>query len=441
MDNQSGEHHSVGIGTGKDDQQDGISLKHLRTFRSLKHPVYRLYYMGMVGQMASMNMQIFTRTWLLKHLTNSTLIVGAMSFAHSIPVLLFSLFGGAIADRIQKRHIIVSGQVVSTIISLGVALALLFDFLSAGRSFTVLGITLPSWSILVIASVFQGTVMALMMPSIQSILPEIVGEEHLMNAISLNTMGMNILRIIAPAATGFLLEAFDYDAVYFVISFMYAMSAFFFSFLPPTRKVELRDGESAIASIMAGVDYLRKQKTVLLIALLSLIAVLLSMPYQMYIPFFCVDILHIDEGGGGVLMGVSGVGAIISSLILASLPNKKRGFMMLISGIILGLSLAGFSFSGSLALSLGFIAFVGTGQSGSMTLGTTLIQYYVEKEFRGRVMSILMMQFGIVSLGAFIAGVAAEVIGIQWAIGSMALLLIFLSILAFIFLPRMRRLD
>ena len=140
-------------------------------------------------------------------------------------------------------------------------------------------------------------------------------------------------------------------------------------------------------------------------------------------------------------MGVSGVGAIFSSIILASLPNKKRGLLMLLSGIVLGLSLTGFSFSRSLSLSLGLIAFVGIGQSSNMTLSATLIQYYADSEYRGRVMSILMMQFGLVSLGAFIAGMMAEIVGIQWSIGGLALILLFMSILAFTFLPRMRRLD
>jgi len=430
----------MGAGSGMGGRRGGFSLRNLQTFSSLKNPVYRLFYVGMLGQMVGMNIQMFARTWLIARLTESPLVVGAMSFAHAIPMLFLSLFGGAIADRVHKKYVMLIGQIVSAIFSLGVGLALALGYLSPERTFTILGMVLPSWSILVLASMGQGIVMALMMPSLQTILPEIVGEEQLMNAISLSNMGMNTIRVFAPAITGFLINAFDYDAVYYVMTGMYFMSAVFFVFLPRTRKITVRN-ISALASIRAGFNYLRHQTTILLIVLLSLMVILFSMPYQMLLPFFCTDILNVDEGGGGLLMSVSGAGAIVGSLILASLPNKKRGLMMLASSVILGLALTGFSFSTIWFLSIGLIIFVGIGQSVNMTLGNTMIQYYVEPEYRGRVTSILMMQFGIMSLGTFIAGAMAESMGVQWALGGFAIILILISILSLAFLPRIRKLD
>jgi len=135
------------------------------------------------------------------------------------------------------------------------------------------------------------------------------------------------------------------------------------------------------------------------------------------------------------------VGAIAGSLVLASLPNKRRGIMLLFSGFILGVALVGFSFSNSWYLSLVLIVFVGLGQAGRMALGNTLIQYYVDDEYRGRVMSVYMMEFGMTSFASFAAGMMAEAIGAQWALGGFAIVLVFLSILALIFLSRVRRLD
>ncbi len=140
-------------------------------------------------------------------------------------------------------------------------------------------------------------------------------------------------------------------------------------------------------------------------------------------------------------MSVSGIGAITGSITLASMTNKKRGFMLLASSLILGLALIGFSFSSSWYLSLALIIFVGLGQTGRMALSNTLLQYYVEDEYRGRVMSILMMEFGLTSLGTFGAAILAEAIGVQWAVGGFAMVLVFLSILALAFVPRIRRLD
>ncbi|MEE8419161.1 MAG: MFS transporter, partial [Dehalococcoidales bacterium] len=121
--------------------------------------------------------------------------------------------------------------------------------------------------------------------------------------------------------------------------------------------------------------------------------------------------------------------------------NKKRGMMLLGSGVLMGSALAAFAFSSIWPLSLALVVFVGLGQSGQMTRGNTLVQYYVDDEYRGRVMSIFFMQFGLTSFGAFAAGLLSEAVGIQIAIGSFALTLTGLSILAIIFLPRIRNLD
>jgi len=158
-------------------------------------------------------------------------------------------------------------------------------------------------------------------------------------------------------------------------------------------------------------------------------------------PVICVEVLNVAEEQGGVLTSVAGIGAMFGSLVLASLPNKKRGLMLVISGLVLGLALVGFSASSSWYLSMALIVFVGLGQTGRMTLSNTLLQYYVEDKYRGRVMSIYLMQFGLNSFGTFIAGVLAEGVGVQWAIGGFAAVLVFLAILTLTFVPRLRRLD
>jgi MFS family permease len=407
-------------------------LLNRRTFSSFKNRVYLLYYGAMLGQMAAMNMQMVARSLLVYRLTGSAAILGGISLAHALPMLLLSLFGGVIADRVQKKYVMLIGQGCSAVIALGVALALTFGYLST----EVAG----SWWILVVASLFQGTIMGLMMPSRQAILPEIVGEEQLMNAVSLNTLGTNSLRLVAPALAGFLIDAFDFKAVYFTMTVMYLLAVAFILFLPLTSTMSVR-GRGALADIKEGFKYIRHQTTIVLILIFNLFAVVLSMPYMMLMPIFTDDILKVGATGMGVLMSVSGAGAMVGSVILASLPNKKRGLILLASCIVMSLALAGFSFSTSWALSLGIIVFVGLGQTGRMTLGNTLLQYYVEDEYRGRVMSIYMMEFGLVSFGAFAAGVLSESLGVQWVVGGFAIALAFLTVLTVLFVPRIRKLD
>jgi MFS family permease len=165
------------------------------------------------------------------------------------------------------------------------------------------------------------------------------------------------------------------------------------------------------------------------------------MPYQQLLPIFVDDILKVGATGMGLLLSVSGAGAIVGSLVLASLPNRKRGLILLASSLISGTALVFFSFSTVWTLSLVFIVFIGLGQTIRGTLSSALLQSYVEGPYMGRVMAILMMEWGIVSLVTFVAGLMAEVMPVQWVVSSLALLLISLTLLALIFVPRVRKID
>jgi MFS family permease len=409
-----------------------ISLRNLRTFGSFKNPVFRLYYAGMIGQMASMNMQMIAGGMLIKRLTSSPAIVGAMSIANAVPMLILSLFGGVIADRVEKKYVLLYGQLAFAMISLGIALALTSGYLSPERA--------GSWWILVVSSSFQGAVMGLAMPSRQAIINDIVSGEELMNAISLNFMGMNALQLFAPALAGFLIDAFDFEAVYYAMTGLFIMAVFFFILMPKTGIRSTSRG-SAIAAIQGGFRYVTQEQTIRLVLVLSFVAVVLSMPYGMLMPFFADDILKVGARGMGILMSASGAGAITASITLASLPNRKRGMMMLAGGVLLGIALTGFSFSTLWPLSLALIALVGIAGTVRMSLTNTLVQYYVDNNYRGRVMALFMMQFGLSSFGTFLCGLIAQSFGIQWGVGGFAILLILVSTVALFVFPRLRKLD
>ena len=261
----------------------GFSLGKLRTFSSFKNPVYRIYYGGMIGQMAAMNMQNLARSLLIYRITNSPGILGIMSFANAVPMLIFSLYGGVIADRVQKKYVLLIGQAISAVISLVVAIALHTGYMSTENS--------ESWWILIVTSVIQGATMGLMMPSRQAIISEIVNEEELMNAISLNTMGMNTLQIIAPAITGFLIDAIGFAAVYYAMTGTYLLAVVFFILLPKTSTMATVTTR-AIDNIKEGLQYVRHDKPIFLVLMFSLIVVLLSMPYGMLMPILVIKRLY-----------------------------------------------------------------------------------------------------------------------------------------------------
>ncbi len=431
MNNKLDEFRSDGTELGK--AGDGGKLRRiLRTFESFKVPVYRLYYCSLAGHWAPMQMQMVARTLLIYRVSGSGAILGLMALAHSIPMLTLSLFGGVIADRVEKRMVLIIGQVASAAVSLGVALALTFNYLSTDVP--------GSWWILILSGVCQGIIMGLMMPSRASILPEIVGEERLMNAISLNNLGMNLTRIAAPAAAGFLIAGYDFAVVYYVMAVLYISATIFLLLIPRTRTA-VRQGSSTMTEVLDGFRYLRGETTVMLVLIFTLCCTIFGMPFMILLPMFTEDILRVGSSGLGILMAVSGVGAIAVSLILASAPNKKRGLIVLFSGVILSLALIGFSFSTEWYLSLFLVIFIGMGQTGQQAVGMALIQYYVDPGYRGRVMSFFMVGFGLASLGTFFGGMLAETMGIQWSIGGLAMVLSVITLGMLTFARRLRELD
>jgi MFS family permease len=419
-------------GTGTPANGGGFLSSYMRkTFVSFKIPVYRLYYLSMVGHWSSMNMQMLARNLLVYRITDSPAILGILALANAIPMILTTLPGGVIADRIQKKTVIQIGHVTSIIVTLATTIALLIGYLSPEHP--------ESWWVLVVSAVLQGAIMGIIMPSRSAIISEIVGPEHLMNAISLNNLGMNVFRILSPALAGFLVDIFDFWVVFAFMTVMIVMSFICVLFVPPTSNPTTEGGNS-LDDIVEGWRYIRGEKTILIVLIFTAIATILGAPYGQLLPIFTEDILKISATGMGVLITVSGIGAMIGSFILASLPNHGRGKIMLIAGLITAVALAGFSFSSNLFLSLIMSIFIGLGSSGQMALGNSLVQYYTDATYRGRVMSFFMLGFGFSSLGAFFAGLLAEGIGAPWSVGSLAIVLLLFTLVTMA-MPQVRKLD
>jgi MFS family permease len=428
VDNGGTGHRGTDTGGGR----QGLSLRNLRTFDSLKNPAFRLFFGNMLGYMAGMNMEMTARNWLIYELTRSPTILGLKSLAVAGPMLFFSLFGGVIANRVQKNRVLFVGQMLSAVISVSIAIALATGYLSGERA--------GSWWILIVAAAFQGTVSSLMMPSRQVMLHEIVGGRQLLNAVSLNTLAMNGMRVLGPALAGLVIESFDVTTAYYVITGLYLASSLVIPFLPRTKPTGL-GGQGAISEIMEGINYVRNDTTILLVLVYALIAIVLATPYWTLIPIVAVEVLEVGAGGLAMMMSSIGIGAIAGSLILASLPDRRRGFLLILSAISFALALIGFAFSSSWYLSLALLVVAGLGQSGLIAVTTTLLQDYSLDEYRARVMSIFGMEVGLIGFGGFGAALLSEVISVQWVIGGFAMVLVFLSVVTLVLVPRLRNLN
>lgn len=414
-------------------RKTGLLALVVRTISSLKNPSYRIYFFATVAHFAAMSMQIVSSPMLIYRLTDSRALLGTMSLVSAAPMIAISVFGGAIADRMQKKKMIFAGMLGSAVVSFLVGLALSTGTLNSENS--------GSWWILFASSAVQGSIMGMMMPALQAIIPEIVSRDQLMNAIALNTMGMNTLSLIAPGIAGFIIgDASNFEAVYFTMVGLYICAALLILFIPARTRI-IATGNKIMADIQKGFQYIRKDSLILFILAYVLIVTILAMPYQQLMPIFADDILKVGAPGMGLLLSVSGAGALVGSLVLAALPNKKRGILLLLSGLIAGISLLVFSFSSYMTLSLLFIFFVGLGQTLRMTIGSALLQAYTQDVYMGRVMSILNIQWGLMSVCTFFAGLLAEVFAVQWVMGSLAIILIIISIVFLIMSPGTRKLD
>ncbi len=423
----------------------------LRTFDSFNVVGYRWFVLAMLGQMASMNMQMLVRGFLVFELTGSFAALGTMSLGNAIPGLMFALFGGVIADRLQKKAVLQVGQLVNAMNAVVVGMLLLFGMLRFEH--------------LLVSAVVQGTVMALMMPSRQSMIPEIVGPQRLMNAVALNTAGMNLMRLTVPALGGIMLAAADAFYVYFLMTGLYLFAVITLTKVPSRRPPErsaaaapagaavpagggrmgMRGGRGrgagSFKDVVDGVVYIAHNRTVLTLLVANFFIVLTSMPYMMMLPGFVKEVLDGGAAKLGLLISITGIGSLAGSLVIASMPPKHRGKILLLGSGLLGVALIGFSLSNVFWLTAIIMVFIGLGQTTRMSLSNVLLQAYVEDEYRGRVMSIYMMEFSLMQFGVFAVGILASAIGIQYALTFTSVLLLVFIAYAWLFIPRLRELD
>jgi len=402
------------------------STPSLRTFASLHDRDFRWYYLAMLCQMAAMNMQLIVRGYVVFDITKSFTALGAIALASSVPMLLLSMFGGVLADRTPKKIVLQAGQLVSVLLAVIVGLLLLSG-------------SLVLWHLFV-ASVAQGITMALMMPARQAMIPDVVGRDLLMNAVALNSAGMNLMRLLAPAAGGFLIWGMGAGSVYMVMGALYFCAVLTLIPVPRRGAVTAGPAKGGFADLRDGFAYVRKDGTILAVLGVSFLTAFLAMPYMQLLPGFVDAVLDGGPVQLGLLTAVSGGGALFGALVIASLPERHRGVLLLASAILLGAALVVFASSQEFWFAAIAMVFVGVGTAGRQAFSQILLHAYVEDEYRGRVMALMMIQPGMMSLGAFFVGITSEVIGVERAIAILAGLLVVASGLLLIISPRLRQL-
>ena len=403
------------------------SVRTHATFESLHNRHFRWFWLGRLATSATYQIGTVAQGWLVYQLTGSAFALGWVSAGSNIATLTFSLFSGALCDRIEKQHLLVSMRAAMVVNTL-----LLASVIALGH--------VQVWHVAA-NSLVAGILMAFMMPAEQAILAELVDRDTLLNAVSLSSVGMGLMGIFAASATGLTIKHVGVQGAYFAMAALYVMALYTRTRLPLTGKGDVT-GNTIWSDLREGLGYLRVCPSLLLLLGIALARVILAMPYKTFLPKYAEDVLGFDAVGLGILSAAPGVGALVSALVLASLGRfRNKGKILLGAGLIIGPALVAFANIHWFPSVLFFLIIVGGTDNACMVMNQTLLQVTCENRFRGRVMSMYMWMWGLTALGTMPAGWVADRLGVPLVITLQGgLLLVAFSAIA-LFKPAVKRLE
>jgi MFS family permease len=376
-------------------------------FTALHNPDYRLFFGGAMVTNIGMWMQQVAQGWLVVSLTDSEFLVGLVAFCAMIPTLFLSLFGGVLADRLPKKQVLLTSQVIS--VGLIGSLAVLIH---TGN--------IELWHLMLI-SAGSGIVLALTAPSFQAIVPEIVGRPNLMNAIALNSAQFNLTRIIGPTVGGLMIKFLGVAAAYYFNAASYLVFFLAMLFIRPKHVVARKQSnpEGVVRSLGVALSYVRGHAVIRPVLLLAMVQTIFLFPYGTLLPVFAKNVLGLEASGFSLLLVSAGVGALVASLMLARRRDSVQTGVRWMLRAQVGFALAATLFASSRYLPLSMLAlvFIGWSLVTFMATGNTVVQALVPDEIRGRVMSVWMLVgLGFIPLGSLQAGAVASLVSPSFAL-------------------------
>jgi MFS family permease len=394
----------------------------------LRHRNFRLFWIGQTVSLIGTWMGTVAQGWLALELSDSAFIVGVVSAAGSLPILAFSLPAGVLADRYSKLRIVMIGQAL-----LSLQAAMLWLFVFTGR------ITIP-W--LIALAAINGIVSAFEIPARQSLLVELVGREDLMDAIALNTSSFNFARIIGPsiaalviASAGlawcFAINAASYTAVLIGLGLVS---------LPAWQAPAQRT--STMAGLREGLRYLISTPEVAVLMKLVAVFSVFGLPYLTLMPVLARDALNLDASGYGLLMTVTGIGALAGALFLAAVGTRiRRGRLFTVSSIVFPILIVAVALTPIATVTAALLLLTGVSMILHTALANGLIQSIVPDALRGRVIAAYVVVYvGFSPFGSFLSGAIAHLAGVEWALAGGAAVMLGYASWALARNPQVRRL-
>lgn len=415
------------------------------SFRALRHRNYQLFWFGSFLSNIGTWMQSVAQGWLVRELTASPTLIGFVAFASALPQIVFSLFSGATADLFNRRKLLVWTQVVQLICALALGVLV---WLRDGQLWPVLSI----WHVIAI-SFISGWATTMANPVYQTMTLDIVGRDDLPSALALNSANFNLSRIIGPTVGGLLFGLIGTAGCYFLnsASFLGVIVALLLMRFPLWQPPAERGARAVLQQMVAGLHYVRRRPRVLALLGMAAVVSLFGFPYLTFMPVFARDVLGLDARGLAYLWAATGVGALISALVMAPLLSRERGRgrMLVTAMLCFGLVVTAFALSSRFAWSLVGLVLVGGGMVSVTITINTLLQTLVRDQMRGRVMSLYSLAFlGIPPIGSLLIGSAAELLGgyggwhgVQLAMALGGAVIVLLALVVIVAVPRLREME
>jgi MFS family permease len=398
-----------------------------QTFRALRHRNYRLLWLGQTGHSATLWMDQVARAVLILNLTDDNPVALSGVIATRLaPILLFGLLAGAIADRYDKKKILLSTQWVSTGSHLFIGIMCVTGAVEVWHVFLTAGVA--------------GTAMAFNQPVRQSLIPMTVPKEDLLNAVALNSTALSFMRIGGGSLAGVLLIWFSIGWVYLLTAGIYVLVTIT-TMLMRFNEAGMRRKKSELSifgDLKEGFTYIKGNQTLLIVTALALILFLFGFPYQqVFVPLLAKETLNLGDSGVGFLAGATGVGAFTGSIFVAWKSGISRpGLQLVINMLIFGAALVAVSLQQTLIGTCVLLAVAGSMTVTYMAFTNGILLEHSEPEMHGRVMSLLSLDRGLIPLGALLGGTLASTIGVRPGLFTLGAIVLVLSGLVLLFAGR-----
>jgi MFS family permease len=398
-------------------------------FPALASPVYRRFLLGSMIATIGGFMQATAQGWLVLELTNSEALLGLAGAVAGAPTLFLAIFAGVLADRVDRRRLLIVTNGASALFAFLLALLSTFEVVAY-------------WHVLVLA-LLGGLALTIQMPTSQAVVSTIVDRTSIGNAVALNSAQYNLNRILAPAVAGLFIAAGSLTLGFWVNAIALTLVTLLIAGLPiPSPRTADRVQAAIWRDLLDGLRFVTANRTLATVVLLPAVPALFVLNYLTFIPVYARDILETGPAGLGLLAGSIGVGALIGALSIATLrPSGGSGRLMLAGLAIVGGALATFALSRSLPLSMVALAIQGMFQVAFYSTTNTLIQVLVPARLRGRVLSLYVLtSIGLIPVANLLGGAIAEVAGVTVVLAGGGVITVAIVILVVLLEPGVARL-